>query len=302
VQNERLAFASVIRPSPYSEISAILLANSIRSFAGRLSQSPIYFLAPNNAEKISQETKTKLSELNIIIIPFDISDQALQFPLAADVIASSVIENILQDKTDLLVWLGTNTIVLQEPKDFLLPPNKKLGYCPVHHINIGSLYEKLPDQFWTLVYKCCDVSKDRIFPMTTHIDTKTIRPYFNSGILITRPKERLFKRWHDLFLKVYQTPELLAMYKQDNRYAIFIHQAILSGVILNRYFKDDIQELPHQYNYPLHLYNQDITQNRPKSISKLITVRYESFDDLKFSRGVTADEKLRDWIADFLPK
>lgn len=297
---EKIAFASIVQPNKYSETCALLLASSIRQFGGSLSQAPIYFLVPKTENSLNPSTKTKMSKINVALIPFDVSNTIPQFPLASDVIAASVIEKNTLGKTELLVWLGTNTIILKEPKHFLLPKNKYLGYRPVHHINIGSLYSKPLDLYWTLIYQYCNVTPDRIFPITTHIDGKITRPFLNAGILVTRPEQQLLAKWRDTFLNGYQRPDLLKFYKQDNRYAIFMHQAVLSGVIITKYQKDNIQELPLNYNYPLHLYNEDVTKNRLDSIRELITIRYESFDDLKFACGIGVDENIKKWVADLL--
>jgi hypothetical protein len=297
---DKLSFASIVHPNQYSEKSAVTLASSIRSFGGKLAQLPIYYLVPQHDSLLASSTRAKLSQLNVVLIQFDISSDVLKFPLASDVIAASIIETALVGKTDLLVWLGTNTIILQEPKDFLLSDDKNLGYRPVHHINIGSLYSTPLDKYWTFVYQYCNVSPKQVFPMTTHIDQKTIRPYFNAGCFITRPDEQLCKQWHDIFSKVYQNPELLEMYKQDNRYPIFIHQVVLSGIVTAKYNNDQMQELPDSYNYPLHLYPEDKRPNRPANIDELITLRYETFADLRFSGGLVIDEKFKKWIADVL--
>jgi hypothetical protein len=297
---EKIAFASIVHVNKFSETCALLLASSIRQFGGSLSQAPIYFLVPTTETSLDQSTQTQLLNLNVALIPFDASNAIRQFPLATDIVASSKVEHVMLSKTDLLVWLGTNTIILKEPKDFLLPDNKKLGYRPVHHINVGSLYDNPLDNFWTLVYKYCKVNPNQIFPMTTHIDEKIIRPYFNAGILVTRPEEQLFSQWNNIFFSVYQNLELIELYKQDNRYAIFIHQAILSGIIISQYNKDDIQELPVSYNYPLHLYNEDKRPSRPANIKELVTIRYESFDDLK--SNIISKNRADDFLENLLQK
>ena len=205
------------------------------------------------------------------------------------------------DQASFIVWLIPNTIVLQEPSDFFLRGNKTLGFKPVHHTLLGSRYNEPLDSFWTLIYRYCNVPKDRVVPMMTHVEGEKIRPYVNSGVLVTRPEKRLLRAWRDAFLEAYQEPAFREFYQQDERYAIFIHQAILSGIILSMLTTDEMQELSQTYNYPLHLNTEDITGTRPSGLEELVTVRHEGFyKDPDWSKKMPAGELIKQWIAERL--
>jgi hypothetical protein len=271
---------------------------SIRAFAGSLAQSPVWLFTPDIEKQLSATFKEKLLALNIFLIPFKIDREILRFPLGGDVLAAALAEARANNQADLLAWLGGNTVVIQEPKHFLLQDDKALGFRPVHHTLIGSRYDEPLDPFWTLVYHCCNVPKDRVFPMTTHVDGTRIRPYFNSGLLVTRPKRRLLQAWSDTFFRVYQQPSFQDFYRQDERYSVFVHQAVLSGVILSTLETSEIQELPSTYNYPLHLHAQDVTGHRPSCLEELVTLRHEGFyEDPEWINKIPAKEPLKRWIA-----
>ncbi|MDH5483308.1 MAG: hypothetical protein OEY22_10620 [Candidatus Bathyarchaeota archaeon] len=234
-------------------------------------------------------------------MPFDVDYDILRFPFMAQILAATLAESMARDETDIIAWLGTNTIVLQEPKEFLLKDEKNLGYRPVHHTLIGSRYDEPLDPFWTLIYRYCEVPMNRIFPMTTHVDGTRIRPYFNAGLLITRPEKHLLTVWHDTFFRVYKEPIFQKFYQQDNRYTVFMHQAVLAGVILSTLATDDMQELPPKYNYPLHLHAEDATEDRPSSLEELVTFRHEGFyEDTEWIKKMPAKETLKQWIAERL--
>lgn len=83
--------------------------------------------------------------------------------------------------------------------------------------------------------------------------------------------------------RVYRVPgrsEFEAPYRQDRRYVIFSHQAILSGILMASLPRNAMQELPPVYNYPLHLYAEDTTGRRPSALEELVTCRYEGWADL----------------------
>ena len=302
-KQEKLIFASNIFPSKSSETNALLLAESIRTFAGSLSQAPIQFLINENGDQISTAVRDKLHGLNVNLIPFEIDLEVAQFPFTSMAVAAALAESTVCGQTYFLVWLSANTVVLQEPKDFLLRDDKSLGYRPVHHTLIGSRYDEPLDAFWTLIYRYCKVPEDRVFPMMTHVDGTKIRPYFNAGCYVTRPEKHLLQNWRDTFLKVYREPSLQELYQQDERYKVFIHQAVLSGVILSTLATDEIQELPPEYNYPLHLHAEDITDHRPSSLEEVVTFRHEGFyEDPEWIKTMPAKEPLRQWMAERLLK
>lgn len=297
----RLIFTSIVFPSKSSETNVLLLAESIRAFAGSLSQAPIWCFTPESEKQLSTTVKEKLLAQNVTLISFEIDYEILRFPFAGEVLATALAESKACGQTNFLAWLDANTIVLQEPKDFLLQDDINLGFRPVHHTLVGSRYDEPLDAFWTLIYHYCNVPEDRIFPMTTHVDETRIRPYFNAGLLVTRPEKHLLGAWRDTFFKVYQEPSLHEFYQQDERYKVFIHQAVLSGVILSTLATDEIKELPPKYNYPLHLHAQDVTDHRPSCLEELVTFRHEGFyRDPGWIKKMPAKEPLKEWIAERL--
>jgi len=300
-KQERLIFASIIIPSKSSETNALLLAESIRTFAGALSPASIWFFVPENETHLSSAVRDRLFALNVTLIPFKIDPEVAHFPFTSTAVAAALAESKASGQTDLLAWQSANTVVLQEPTEFLLRHDKSLGYRPVHHALIGSRYDEPLDAFWTRVYRCCNVPEDHVFPMTTHVDNVKLRPYFNAGCHITRLEEHLLRNWRDTFLNVYLKPTLQELYKQDERYKIFIHQAIFSGVVLSTLATDQIQELPPKYNYPLHLHAEDVTDHRPSSLEEVVTFRHEAFyQDPEWSKKMPAREPLKRWIAERL--
>jgi hypothetical protein len=301
-RKERLIFASIVSPRKASETNALLLAESIRSFAGSHSGEPIWFFTPGHGERLSTTVRDRLLRLNVTLIPFEIDPELARFPFTGEATAAALAEEKARGQADLLAWLNANTLMLREPGDFLLPDEKSLGYRPVHHTNVGSRYGEDLDPFWTLVYGYCDVPEDRVFQMTTHVDGEVLRPYFNAGCHVSRSGKQLLRAWRDTFLRVYREPALQELYQQDGRYRIFIHQAVLSGVILSTFANDELQELPPEYNYPLHLHGEDVTGHRPSSLEELVTVRHEGFyADPDWARKMPAGEALKRWIAERLP-
>ncbi len=300
-KQEKLVFASSVSPNKSSERRFLLLAESIRDFAGLLSQTPIWCFSLDNEKDFSETAKDRLSAMNITFIHFKAKTEIPHFPFMRKVFLNAYAESIAEDKADLLVWLDTDTIVLQEPRKFLLQNGKNLGCRPVHHTIIGSRYDDPIDPFWTQIYRYCRVPGNRIFPMTTHVDGTRIRAYFNAGLLVVRPERRLLQIWLNNFLEIYEATEFQELYERDKRYPVFMHQAVLAGTVLSALQPDEIEELPATYNYPLHLYWKDATSNRPSRLEKVATFRYEDFfESTEWRTKIPAKEKLKEWIAERL--
>ena len=300
-KKEKLIISSIVYPRRSSETNALLLVESIRAFAGSLSRSPIWCLTPEYKEPLSEAFMKRLQPLDVTLMPFEIDREVLQFPFTGEAHAASLAESEAVGKADILAWLNPNSVVLQEPGAFLLRDDRILGYRPVHHTLVGSRFDGPLDSFWTLVYRYCGVPGDRVFPMRTHVDDETIRPYFNAGFLITRPERGLLKAWRDKYFSVYGEPPLQELYRRDGRYRIFVHQAVLSGVIMAALETDEIQELPPTYNYPIHLHGEDVTDHRPSSLEELVTIRHEGFyEDTEWFEKVPAGEPLKRWFAERL--
>ncbi|MFW9818639.1 MAG: hypothetical protein ACFFE5_03435, partial [Candidatus Thorarchaeota archaeon] len=156
---EKLIFAYI---SDCSDPKDLILAASIREFGESLSDYPIWVLVPKSKETIDNEMKNLFLSLNVDLIPFSTKDKP-KFPFITHVLAAANAESLAKEKSKLLAWLGSNTIIFNEPKHFLLDNDKSLGYRPVHHTNIGSFYDEPIDPFWKLVYQNIISLKNRFF-------------------------------------------------------------------------------------------------------------------------------------------
>lgn len=295
-------FASTVYPRRGSETNSLLLAGSIRSFGGVLSHAPIWYFVPDYGESLSEDTRDRLLTLGVALKPFEIEPEVARFPFTGDAEAAAIAESRAVGCADFIAWLNPNTLVLREPGGFLLPEDKSLGYRPVHHKNVGSRYGEPLDPFWELIYSLCEVPEERVFPMRTHVDGEVLRPYFNAGCHATRPAKGLLRTWRDAFLRIFREPALLKLYRENGAYEVFVHQAVFTGVVLATCSPDEILELPREYNYPLHLHGEDVTEHRPSSLEELVTVRHEGFyADPDWAGKMPAGEPLKRWIADRLP-
>jgi hypothetical protein len=301
VSNNSIIFVSTILPGEQGEFNSLLLVESIRKNGGKLASSPIWLFFPGNQSDFSAFVWNRLNELKIKLIPINPDIIMPQVFFMREVIALTWAEKLIEGQEETLVWMDSNTIVLNEPDQYILPVNKQLGYKPVHHLLLGSRYEDPLDPFWSEIYNVCKVKPSRVFPMRPMIEDNLMRPYFNAGLLVTSANQDLFSTWLKFFKKILKNPVINALMIEDQRYAIFLHQAILSAVILNKFTPSQIYELTGSYNYPLHLWREDHTARRPASLEDCITIRHEGLLNIdSWKKGNPFNNDQSDWIMEMI--
>ncbi|MHA1198916.1 MAG: hypothetical protein ACTSQF_06145 [Candidatus Heimdallarchaeaceae archaeon] len=285
--------------SGIEDVETLILAESIREFAGKFSNSPIWLYTIKEQEEISEERRQKLESLDVTIKQIKVDKEIAKFPFIDHVCAAAQAEEEAKEIAKNLVYLGTNAFIIKEPKEFILQEGINLGYRPVHHKLIGSLFDENIDRFWEIIYEKCNVTEDKIFPMKTHVDGNILRPYINSGYLIVNPRRGFLGEWWKYYQKLYNYQNFKEFYEKDDLYLTFIHQAVLSGVFLSFLSKNEVKELPFNYNYPINLYQESPEKYKPASFQDLVTARYylvkllkpEEYEKLPFH------EPLKTWLS-----
>jgi hypothetical protein len=291
---EQVMFASLAASSTSFRKIRVLL-DSLKDFGGKLFRAPLVVLYPDSLNVTVENAR--LSKLpDVHMIPFRITSEEMDFPLAIVAIGAAAAEEAVVGKAENLVWLLEDTLVLKSPSAFVLPASTQYAYRPVHHTKIGSPWKAPPDGFWTAIYRYCRVEPDHLFPMDTCVRDNTIRPYFNAGCQVTRPQNRLFSRWCESFRSLYRHPDFRPFFA-DPLYRVFMHQAVLAGAALSSFSLGQLYELPESYNYPVHLHADYPPEFRPAKLNELVTCRYETFDELeKMLASTTVDEPIKTWI------
>ena len=291
-----VVFACMAQPGEAAH-EALLLARSIRHFAGSMAGSLIWVLFPQDRVNFQPQVAAACQALDVRLMPFALSAALRDFPFAAKTVAAGRAEAAAAEASANLVWMDRPSLVLQEPLALRLPPGKVLAYRPVDHTLIGSRIADPLDDFWALVYRLCAVPAERVFPMITSVDEQKIRPYFNAGLLLVRPEQQLLRSWADNFARLVHHPSFAPFFEKDFLYRIFVHQALLAGTILARCAPGALQLLPPLINYPLHMHDSYPADQRPARMNDIISCRYETFfQDSAWPDKIRIDEPLYTWL------
>jgi hypothetical protein len=255
--------------------NTLILVESVRTFGGRFADAPVWIYAPSSLLKTQEKLVKSFAPLGAEVRPSDAPREAREVPYAGKVFAAARAEAEAKGAASILVWMDEDTVVLKEPRDLMLVRGKSLGYRPVTHQNIGSLYSEKPDALWRRVYERLSVPESAVFPMKTAADGKTLRPYFNAGLLAVRPERGLLKAWAEAFSALYNDPVLAGMCGKDERARVFLHQAALSGAIMKHLDRDEMELLPAGYNYPLFFEKTDGADKAFDTLDGVVTLRYD---------------------------
>ncbi|MCX5752093.1 MAG: hypothetical protein NTW97_00445 [Candidatus Krumholzibacteria bacterium] len=257
--------------------NTLILVESIRTFGGRFADAPVWIYAPSNLLKTREGLVKSFAPLGAEVRPSDAPREAREVPYAGKVFAAARAEAAAKGAASILVWMDEDTVVLMEPRELVLVRGASLGYRPAMHQNIGSLYSEKPDAFWRRVYERLSVPESAVFPMKTVADGKTLRPYFNAGLLAVRPERGLLKKWAEAFSVLYRDPVLVEICRKDERVRLFLHQAALSGAIMKLLGRDEMTLLPDGYNYPL-FFKETYGADKPfDTLDGVVTLRYDAY-------------------------
>lgn len=222
--------------------------------------------------------RDRLEALRIELTPVeDVEDAAACYHYAQKVFAAARAEADCVASGETLAWLDEDTVILQEPTEFDLPDGISLGYRPVMHRNIGLRMDEPIDAFWARVYANLSVAPDALLPMITPADDETIRPFFNAGCLVVRPERGLLRKWAACWPTLYRDPELKKMCAADIRKRIFLHQAALTGAILNHLEPGERLELSPRINYPIFFKEMFGGAHDFDDLTDVTTLRHESW-------------------------
>ena len=257
--------------------NTLLMVRSIRTFAHSYQQAPIWVYLPS--ELLEQETALakELSALKVEVKISATPADANWFYYAGKVFAAAMAEVEAEEKTAVLAWLDEDTIILQEPEEFILPAGKSLGYRPVMHKNISPLFSEPLDDFWNRAYDKMAVNEFSLFPMITPAFGDSVRAYFNAGCLIVRPERRLLREWVGYFTMLYQDTVLAEMCKQELKQRIFIHQVALVGALLNNVRREEMLEFSEHINFPFFFKEMFGSDQAFEDITGVVTLRHESY-------------------------
>jgi hypothetical protein len=290
----KLVFVLLVN-SPLEEKQANILISSIREFGGIYANSPVYVFM---SDTVNASCKTIIAS-NITFIPLEISNTRPHYPFLNKVLACAKAEEILQGKTETLVWMDVDGLVLREPDEFILGKNKKIAIRPVNlRNNVGLPATGPTDPYWQKIYDYTGLKMKKVPVVETLVDTQSVRMYLNCAVFSIRPDREIFKEWKRIFLLLVDDQDYQSKSCITYNHKIFLHQAVLSAVISSRIKENQIQWFSQKAGYPLHHQCQLPHGQRATNLNQLESLIYENLWNVPncIMSVIRVDEPLRTWL------
>jgi hypothetical protein len=279
------------------ETQALLLFESIRLYAGRFRDCPIYALSPRSGHGISESARNKLDKLRVTYIDLILNTECREYGSANRVAAAAYIEDAYPH--EILAILDSDTLFLREPDKILLPPDVDVGVRPV---DVKGMCTDGPadrfDRYWRDLCRCCGVDYEEIPWIESFVDHHRIKASYNGGLVIVRRELGILGQWAEFFFASVRGG--LTPYSEDRRFrsgAGWIdssagrlwgsNQAALSLAIWSNTRR--VQELPPTYNYPLTLHDQIDAATAKAVFPELVHVHYHWLLEEKPARNPLFD-------------
>jgi hypothetical protein len=292
------------------EAQALLLFESIRQYAGRFRDCPVYALSPRSGHSISESARDKLDKLRVTYIDTVLNTECLEYGSANRVAAGAYVEEVYPH--EILVVLDSDTLFLREPDKILLPTDVDVAVRPV---DVKGMCTEGPadsfDRYWRDLCRCCGVDYEEIPWTESFVDHHRIKASYNAGLVIVRGNLGILQRTAEFFFASIR--QRLTPYTQAWRFrsgVSWIHstasrlwgssQAALSLAIWSTTRR--VQELPPIYNYPLHQHDQIDPKIVRAVFPHLVHVHYHWLLEEKSDRNPLFDSagplssRQRDWL------
>jgi hypothetical protein len=236
---KQVSFILCTESGPLEQMS-ILLVESLRAFGGRFSNCRVHSFQPRANHAISRDTQLALDQLGVVHHQEVLNHQFPEYPLANKVFACAYAEQHLE--SELLVWLDSDKIILDEPNLLDLPQTYDVAARPIDTPREGSdLRGDDNTPFWKSLYQ--ELRVESPGQVKTAVDGSLVAECWNTGLVVTRRSRGLFTLWEKNFRHIMQ---LGIMPRIGGNY--FVEQSVFAATVSAS--KSQFLELPWHYNYP----------------------------------------------------
>lgn len=285
-------FATLVR-STEERTRARLLIDSIRAFGGDQSRCPVWLFEADH----DQVPCTELAGEGVLILPLSVADSTSHYLFSDKVTASAQAEAMSAGQTRSLVWIDPTCLIVNPPVLFDLGPAFDAAVRPVHIKNVGLGVTDPVDGYWANIYSLLGV-QDIQSTVESFVDGQRLRAYFNTHAFAVNPSRGLLRCWAEHFESLVCDQAYQAACCRHIRHQVFLHQAVLSAILVTSLDPERIRILPSDYNYPYNLQESIPLDRRARSLDELVCVACE---DRLLNPNVMYDidvrEPLRSWLS-----
>ncbi|MBN2134397.1 MAG: MBL fold metallo-hydrolase [Acidobacteria bacterium] len=280
---------------PSDTRQAEMLIKSLNEFGGKYKDSLfLVFYNPDFGESYKW-----LEKYNVKTFPLKIDSEAAKIPFAHKVYAAAQAEEMLDGAGCNLVYFDNHMFFLKEPSFLSLSDNVEAVTTSVYLTNgIGEEKEKEISPFWSGIYKEVGINRDEVPFVETVVDSKNVRFYINCRVVSVRPEKKILRQWRDTFEKLAKDKEYVGKACTSRMQYTFLHQAVISAILLKKPGFNKIKLLDQKNFYPL-LHHEKLPEGKKISdfsgIDVLVDESYiQSHPD--WAKEFKIDASVKNWL------
>ena len=277
------------------ERSVRAMIRSIRANAGEYRNCKVYVVLAQPEEA----TGNSLAGDNVELLRVEVDSIFLDYPLAIKAFAASYVEQEVKKKIRTLVWLDPGVIVLNSLESLDLKGRFDVSVRPVSLVNnIGLPPGIEPDDYWRPIYRENRLDYKTVRTIETVVDVVQIQPYYNCEVYSINPGLGLCNEWASQLEELLRDESYQTNTCTTPQRRLFLHQAVLSGIIASRINARRIKALPLTSGYPFNQHDRLAGERKASSLNELSAVIF----DYAWSSNPTwmdmmrIDEPLRSWL------
>ncbi len=264
------------------EGQALLLFESVRRYAGRFKDCPVYAHSPRAGHAVSSDARRRLDELGVHYSDEILNAACPQYGSANRVAAAAHVEETTAH--EVLVVLDSDTLFLREPSEFILPRGTDVALRPVDLKGVSTTGGgDVCDAYWRDLCRCCGVAYEDVPWGESFVDGQRIKANYNGGLVVARGRLGIMRRWADFFFRsvvrgLRPRPGAAAfragvgMVEPVAAELWGSNQAALSLAAWSTTRR--VRVLPPTYNYPLHQHAHVPPKLARKVFKRLVHVHY----------------------------
>jgi hypothetical protein len=259
-----LAFLFCIDTGPLEQ-QGVLLARSIRRWAGAYADAPIHAYQPREGSvPLPHSTRAELDELGVVF-----HEERLNRELSHDRNVNRVFVGAHAEASlteTILVLCDTDTAFVGEPTGLDLGPERDAGVRPVGVVNTGSTGPgHRNDEYWLRMYELVGVT-ERPF-VRTLVSRKRIRACWNAGLVTARRESGVLGQWLDVLRTLVRADHVL----QSHRYPAMDQLSLAAALAVD---PSRVKKLGAPYNYPIQKRPVLPRRMRDLDLTDLVHVHY----------------------------
>ena len=273
------------------------LVKSVRELSGAYRASKIFVLTTDEKELGC----AALKQDGIEVLSLQMEREFMDYPLALKAFAAAQVEKKVKDSIDTLIWLDPGVIVLNSLAALDLGEDFDAAVRPVTLANtIAIAPQTAANDYWEPIYRETGLDFKSLPSFETIVDPIPIQPYFNCEVFSFKPRLGIAAEWARLLTRFLKDEEYQKNACTSFLRKLFLHQAVLSAVIVSKAKPDRIKALPLASGYPFGQHERLAAAKKTASLNDLSLAIFDNAWDRtpSWMEKVAIKEPLKGWLFD----